>query len=113
MMLHAENSIRIMELWWQLLLDLCVYVPFKGFAGNNLLSPTENNVQNRICLCKHHLGVKRKMEPTLLLNHYIPSPLVHLSFTLAAVTPQNSKYLSVRKPFINCHFSDFNDIFLY
>jgi len=70
-------------------------------------------VQNRISLRKNHLGVKKKMEPVSLFRHYIPSPLVHLSFTLAAVTPQNGKRLSVKKPLINHHFSDLNDIFLY
>lgn len=111
MMLHPENSIWITELWRGLLLDLCVY-------HLNVLQVTISSVslkmmlQNRICLCKHHLGMKKKMKPTSLFNHYIPSPLVYLSLTLTAVTPQNGKNLSVRKPFINHNFSDLNNFFL-
>lgn len=112
MMLHTENSIWIMELWGGLLLDLCVY-HLKVLQVTICSVPLKMMAQNRICHYKHQLGVNKKMEPASLFNHYIPSPLVHLSFTLAAVTPQNSKNLSVRQPFINHHFSDFDDIFLY
>jgi len=39
-----------------------MFVPFQGFAGENV--PLETVVQNRIRLCKRYLGVKKKMEPT-------------------------------------------------
>lgn len=82
-------------------------VPFKGFAGNHLLSPTENDGTEQNLSLSAHLGVKNKMEPTSFFNHYVPSPLLHPSFMLEAVTPQNGKNLSVIK-----HFFEFNDIFL-
>lgn len=55
--------------------------------------------------------MKKKMKPTSLFSHYIPSPLEYLSFTLAAVTPQSGKNLSVRQPLLNHHFSDLNNFF--
>lgn len=40
-MLRTENSIWILKLWSGPLRFMCV--PLKGFAGNHLLNPTEND----------------------------------------------------------------------
>lgn len=87
-------------------------VPFKDLASDNLPNAIENNRTKQNLLQWATLGCKKKMEPTSLCYHYIRSSLLYVSFMLAAATSQNSQNLSVKKSFINCHFSDFN-IFLY
>lgn len=47
-------------------------VPFKGLAGNNLLSSPENDGTEHKLSLGALLGVKEKMEPTSLLIIFLP-----------------------------------------